>query len=355
MVHLYVVHLYRKQEMETYLYEHSDGKTVRCNVCSHRCLIRDGARGICNVRENRAGLLENLVYGKIIARHVDPIEKKPLFHFLPGSLSYSIATVGCNFLCRFCQNADIAQMPSDRNGLIMGDMTVPEEIVRAAQAANCQSISYTYTEPTVFFEFALDTAKLARENGIRNVFVTNGYMTPETLHKLSPYLDAANVDLKAFSDEFYKKFCGARLGPVKETLKLMKSLGILVEITTLLIPGLNDDKTELAQSAAFIADSLGVETPWHISRFHPAYRLTDRGATPVQSLTAAREIGIGAGLRYVYIGNVPGENGEHTFCCNCGKTLIERRGFSIRKNLIKNGQCSYCGTKIEGVRMSEKG
>jgi pyruvate formate lyase activating enzyme len=246
-------------------------------------------------------------------------------------------------------------MPSDRNGLIMGDMTVPEEIVRAAQAANCQSISYTYTEPTVFFEFALDTAKLARENGIRNVFVTNGYMTPETLHKLSPYLDAANVDLKAFSDEFYKKFCGARLGPVKETLKLMKSLGILVEITTLLIPGLNDDKTELAQSAAFIADSLGVETPWHISRFHPAYRLTDRGATPVQSLTAAREIGIGAGLRYVYIGNVPGENGEHTFCCNCGKTLIERRGFSIRKNLIKNGQCSYCGTKIEGVRMSEKG
>jgi len=231
----------------------------------------------------------------------------------------------------------------------MGNAAIPEAVVRAALEGNCKSIAYTYTEPTVYFEFAFNCAKIAREKGILNVFVTNGYMSPEALQKISPYLDAANVDLKAFSDEFYKKFCGARLEPVKETLRLMKSLGILVEITTLLIPGANDDRTELEAMAKFIAEDLSIETPWHISRFHPAYRLTDRAATPVSSLTMARDIGIKAGLHYVYTGNVPGEKGEDTFCYSCGKTLIDRWGFSIRENHVRNGMCEYCGAKIDGI------
>ncbi|MDM8548645.1 AmmeMemoRadiSam system radical SAM enzyme [Desulfobacterales bacterium HSG2] len=337
--------------MEAYLYELSEDRKIRCNLCNHRCIIKEGRRGICHVRENQAGILKSLVYGKLIARHIDPIEKKPLFHLLPGSLSYSIATVGCNFKCRFCQNANIAQMPADNNGMIMGDHCIPEAIVREAEQENCQSIAYTYTEPTIYFEFAFNTAKIAHQRGIKNVFVTNGYMTPEALEMISPYLDAANVDLKAFNNDFYKKLCGAKLDPVRESLKKMKSLGIFVEITTLLIPGLNDDRAEIEQLASFISEELGPETPWHISRFHPTYHLTDRPATPVSSLIMAREVGISAGLRYVYVGNVPGEKGEDTFCYNCGRTIIDRWGFSIRKNLVKNGHCAYCGAKIDGCWM----
>ncbi len=335
--------------MEVYLYETLKDKRVKCNLCNHRCVIKDGKRGKCSVRENQEGILKTLVYGKLIAQHIDPIEKKPLFHLIPGSLSYSIATVGCNFRCLFCQNADIAQMPTDHNGMIMGDTCTPEDVVESAVKENCKSIAYTYTEPTIYFEFAYDTAKLAHEKGIQNVFVTNGYMTPEALNMINPYLDAANVDLKAFNDDFYKEYCGARLAHVKETLKLMKSLGIFVEVTTLLIPGLNDDKNELEKLALFLAESLGPETPWHISRFHPTYKLTDRSPTPVQSLIMAREIGIKTGLKYVYTGNVPGENGENTFCYNCGKILIARWGFSIKKNVIENGKCAHCGAKIHGV------
>ncbi len=335
--------------MEAYLYQPEKNKTVRCNLCNHRCIIKNGKRGICGVRENQAGILETLVYGKLIATHIDPIEKKPLFHLLPGSLSYSIATAGCNFKCPFCQNADISQMPSDRKGMIMGDFYKPEEIVAAAEKGNCASIAYTYTEPTVYFEFAYDTAKLAHEKGIRNVFVTNGYMTSETLQMISPFLDGANVDLKAFNENFYKEFCKAKLEPVKETLKLMKSLGILVEVTTLIIPGLNDDKKELENLASFLVGSIGAETPWHISRFHPTYRLTDRSSTPVETLEMAREIGIKSGLKYVYTGNVPGENGENTFCYNCGQLLIDRWGFTIRKNLIKDSRCPNCDALIDGI------
>jgi len=335
--------------LKAYLQESLKDRTVRCSLCHHRCIIKDGKRGICNVRENRNGILETLVYDKLIARHIDPIEKKPLFHVFPGSRSYSIATVGCNFKCQFCQNADIAQMPSDHNGMIMGHPCTPEEVVIAAEKGNCKSISYTYTEPTVYFEFALDTAKIAHEKGILNVFVTNGYMTNEALQMISPYLDAANVDLKAFNDEFYKKLCGAKLPNVKETLKYMKSLGIFVEITTLLIPGLNDDPRELKNLALFIAESLGTETPWHISRFHPTYKLTDYPPTPIKDLFTAREIGIQAGLKYVYTGNVPGEKGENTFCYNCKKPLIDRWGFNVINNRIKNNQCCYCGAKIDGI------
>jgi len=337
--------------MKAYLYESVEDKKVKCNLCHHRCLIKDGKRGICGVRENRKGALQTLVYEKLIARHIDPIEKKPLFHFLPGSRSYSVATVGCNFKCRFCQNADIAQMPSDRNGTILGDRTTPQKEVAAAAKAGCKSIAYTYTEPTVFFEFAHDAAKLAHGAGIKNVFVTNGYMTPEALQMISPWLDGANVDLKAFTNDFYKKMCGARLSPVLETLKGMKTQGIFMEVTTLLIPGLNDDPDELKQLAAFIADDLGIETPWHISRFHPTYRLTDRPITPARALIKAREIGIKVGLRYVYTGNVPDQDGENTFCYKCGELVIGRWGFQVGEYGIEGGCCKYCGTRINGIGM----
>jgi pyruvate formate lyase activating enzyme len=335
--------------MEAYLYEPLQEGKVKCNLCNHRCVIKDGRRGKCSVRENQGGSLQTLVYGKVIARHVDPIEKKPLFHFLPGTLSYSVATVGCNFRCKFCQNADIAQMPTDHKGVIMGDAVSPEEVVGAAEKSGCRSISYTYTEPTVFFEFAYDTAKIAHERGIRNVFVTNGYMTAEALEMINPYLDSANVDLKAFRDRYYKDLCGARLAHVQETLRRMKALGIFIEVTTLIVTGLNDDRAELAELAAFIANDLGIDTPWHISRFHPTYQLTDRSATPVKTLKEAREIGLAAGLKYVYTGNVPGNAGENTFCPGCGEIVIERWGFQVGNLRIKDGRCTLCGAVIEGV------
>jgi pyruvate formate lyase activating enzyme len=335
--------------MEAYLYESLDENMVKCNLCSHRCVIKDGRRGICGVRENRAGTLNTLVYGNLIARHIDPIEKKPLFHFLPGTLSYSIATVGCNFRCRFCQNADIAQMPADRKGTVIGDFSTPEEVVHAAEQGGCKSIAYTYTEPTVFFEFAYETARLAHARGIRNVFVTNGYMTSEALEMISLFLDAANVDLKAFTDKYYKELCSARLKHVQATLKLMKSYNIFLEVTTLIVPGLNDSPSELKDLAVFIAEVLGPETPWHISRFHPTYKLTDRPPTPVKTIAEARQLGLNAGLKYVYTGNVPGDPGENTFCYICGETVIERRGFQVGKVRIKKGKCVKCGAGIDGV------
>ena len=337
--------------MEAWLYEPYKEKSVRCFLCRHRCIIKPGERGICGVRENNDGVLNTLVYGRVIASHIDPIEKKPLFHMMPGSLSFSIATVGCNFKCQFCQNADIAQMPKDQNRKIVGNPVKPEDVISAALNGHCASIAYTYTEPTVYFEFACDTAKIAKAEGLKNVFVTNGYMSPEALNMVSPHLDAANVDLKAFNNDFYRSYCGAKLEPVKETLKLMKELGILVEVTTLLIPGLNDNPEELNRLAGFIHGELGPETPWHISRFHPTYRMTDRSPTPVETIVMARDIGVKAGLRYVYVGNVPGENGENTFCYNCGNLLIHRWGFSIRKNSIENGKCPHCGAKIDGIGM----
>ena len=335
--------------MEAFLYETLEDKKVRCNLCSHRCVIKAGRKGICAVRENRAGVLHTLVFGKLIARHIDPIEKKPLYHFYPGSRSYSMATVGCNFKCRFCQNADIAQMPADHRGLIVGETATAENEVAAAIKGKCKSIAYTYTEPTIFFEFAYETAKLASERGLKNVFVTNGYMTAEALDMIAPFLDAANVDLKAFTDGYYKKQCGARLAYVQDTLRQMKARGIFVEVTTLIVPGLNDDPQELAQLAAFIVDELGPDTPWHISRFHPTYKLTDRPPTPVETLKKAYAIGRKFGLKYVYTGNVPGEESEHTYCPGCDEKIIDRRGFRIANYHIMAGKCAFCQTVIDGV------
>jgi pyruvate formate lyase activating enzyme len=333
---------------EAWLYERLDEGRVRCHLCAHRCVIADGKRGICSVRENTSGALYSLVYGKPISQAVDPIEKKPLFHFYPGSTSYSIATVGCNFRCRFCQNADISQMPRD-GGRIEGGSVSPEQVVANARKSGCRSISYTYTEPTIFFEYARDIAVLAHEAGLANAYVTNGYMTGEMLEAFYPYLDAANVDLKAFRDAFYREQCGARLEPVLRSLRLMKQMGIWVEVTTLIIPGLNDDRGELRELAQFVAGELGVGTPWHVSRFHPTYRLTDRGSTPVQTLEEAWSIGKDAGLRYVYVGNAWGAQGESTACYNCGKRIIGRVGFSVRDRHVRDGKCEFCGAMIDGI------
>ena len=335
--------------MEAFLYESLEGGAVRCNLCAHRCKIQPEKRGICGVRENVDGALHTRVYGRLIARGIDPVEKKPLHHLLPGTLSYSVATVGCNFQCRFCQNADIAQMPADRKGHIMGAPISPADVVAQAGRGRCASIAYTYTEPTVFFEFAHDTAKLARENGLRNVWVSNGYLTPEALEMIGPFLDGANIDLKSFSDEFYKTICGARLEPVLNTLRGMVARNILVEVTTLIVPDLNDDPEELRRLAGFIAEELSPDTPWHISRFHPTYKLTDRPPTPVETLQKAYDIGKAAGLRYVYMGNVTGRGGEDTDCPDCGETVIRRRGFAVTENRLAGGKCPDCGAAVHGV------
>ena len=324
-------------------------RTSYCHLCAHRCVIGPNKSGLCGVRVNRNGILETLVYGRLVAQSVDPIEKKPLHHFYPGSRSYSIATVGCNFSCQFCQNADIAQMPHHQNGKILGNTVAPQAVVAAAEQTHCQSIAYTYTEPTVFFEYTLDTARLAHDRKIQNVYVSNGYMGEEALETIAPFLDAANVDLKSFSDSFYKKYCGATLIPVLDTLKKMKQLGIWLEVTTLVIPGINDTPEELRALAQFIADELGPETPWHISRFHPTHRMIDRPVTPLQTLTTTRNIGQAAGLHYVYLGNVSIRDGGNTDCPSCKKTVIERRGFQIAEVNITNKGCKYCGTPIDGI------
>lgn len=290
-----------------------------------------------------------LAFDKVIATSVDPIEKKPIYHLNPGSYSYSIATPGCNFRCDFCQNSDIAQMPSDRNGLIQGRNIPPERIVAEALKTGCDSISYTYTEPTVFFELTFETARLAKEKGLFNIYVSNGFMSRQVLESMTGLLDAANVDLKAFDPGFYETYCGAKLKPVLENLKYMKQLGVLLEITTLLIPGLNDDDEQLNNLAGFIANELGEETPWHISRFHPSYRMTDRNVTPVSSLEKAWEAGKKAGLKNVYIGNLPGHDGENTYCRSCNKLLVERHGYRIKNNLIGKNQCPECRNEIYGI------
>jgi pyruvate formate lyase activating enzyme len=268
---------------EAMLYEKIEKSRVRCHLCAHRCVIAEGKLGVCRVRRNVNGTLHTLVYGRTISQHVDPVEKKPLYHFYPGSRSYSIATPGCNFRCPWCQNANIAHMPRER-GLIAGYEATPEEIVADARATDSRSIAYTYTEPTIFFEYAYDTARLAHAAGIANVYVTNGYMTTDMLETFHPYLDAANVDLKAFRKKTYNRYVGAGLGPVLDSMKTMKQLGVWLEVTTLVIPGLNDDPAELRDAAGFIAQELGPGTPWHLSRFFPTYQMTDRPPTPVETL-----------------------------------------------------------------------
>jgi len=332
---------------EALLYEKLEDKKVKCHLCNHYCIIPDGKRGVCQVRENRGGILYSLVYEKLIAANVDPVEKKPFFHFLPGSLSFSIATVGCNFRCKHCQNWSISQMPRDK-GEIQGERVPPERIVMEALRTGCESISYTYTEPTVFFEYAYETSKLAKEKGLKNLFVTNGYMSKETLQLIAPYLDGANVDLKSANEAFYKEICGASLHPVLENIQTMRKLGIWVEVTTLVIPTLNDSEEELRTIARLLRE-IEPSIPWHVTAFHPNYKLLHLPPTARSVLKRAREIGLSEGLKYVYSGNIPGDEGENTYCWNCHKILIRRWGFKVLENHIKEGKCPHCGAKIEGV------
>lgn len=328
-------------------YELRDSRKVCCGLCRFNCLINEGDRGICNIRENRSGTLYSLNYGMLCAEHVDPIEKKPLFHVLPGSKSYSIASAGCNFHCHHCQNYTISQVA--KNSPIQGVERTPQEIVRSAVAGNCSSISYTYTEPTVFFEFAFDTARLAREAGLKNIFVTNGYINRDALAMIAPYLDAANIDLKGFTEGFYRDVVHARLPEVLDSIIEYRRQEVWVELTTLVIPGLNDSDSELQNIAEFIVTNLGIDTPWHVSQFYPTYKLIDHLRTPVSTLRRAREIGLAAGLRFVYEGNVPGEGGEDTRCPSCSSLLIKRCGYVIKTDRISDGSCPDCGAALAGV------
>jgi pyruvate formate lyase activating enzyme len=330
---------------EAMFYTTLDGNKVKCFLCAHQCIIVRGKRGLCSVRENMDGKLYSLVYGKIISMNVDPIEKKPLFHFCPSSVSLSVATVGCNFKCRHCQNYELAQYPKSHDD-ISGHNVSPEQIVDAAESAECKSISYTYTEPTIFFEFAYDCAQRAHERGIKNVFVSNGYTSPEAATAIAPFLDGNNIDLKG-DDQFYKKICGARLQPVLDTIRLMKKLGVWVEITTLIIPSYNDSEECLNSIIDFIL-SVDNAMPWHVSQFYPTYKLLDQPRTSLETMRRAREMGLKKGLKYVYEGNVPGEGFENTYCPECGELLIKRFGYNTSSKII-SGNCLKCLAIIEGV------
>jgi len=329
---------------EALLYEKLDNHRVRCQLCHHFCLIQEGKRGVCRVRQNINGVLYTLVYGKVIAAHIDPVEKKPLFHFFPGSFAYSIATLGCNFHCQWCQNWEISQAFPEKGGEEIG----AQEIVALAQEGGCRSIAYTYTEPTIFFEYSYDIARLAKRAGMRNLYISNGYMSRRMLEMLSPYLDAVNIDLKSLREEVYTHYIGGHLQPVLENLRQMRKMGIWVEVTTLIISGINDTSEELREIARFIVNELGEDTPWHLSRFFPAYKM-NREITPLSSLERAREIGLELGLRYVYEGNIPDDEAVNTYCPNCQRLLIRRQGFSVIENLIHRSECPYCHFKIAGV------
>jgi len=331
---------------EAILYDRLNDGRVRCRVCAHRCTIERGERGICSVRENVDGRLVSLVYGRLIARDVDPIEKKPLYHFYPGTRAYSIATVGCNFTCKNCQNAYISQYPRDHGGRIVGDPTGPDEVVADAVRNGCHSIAYTYTEPTVAVEFVLDCMRAAEKVGIDNVWVSNGYFTAETAEAILPYLDAINVDLKGITNEVYHEISGGNVRPVLDTIERLHGAGVWVEVTTLVIPGFNDTDDELRWTAEAIR-GVSQEIPWHLSRFFPAYRLVDRAPTPIETLERACEIGREVGLEYIYLGNVPGE-GEETVCPACGARLISRSGYRVREVRAKGGICPDCSTPLAG-------
>jgi pyruvate formate lyase activating enzyme len=340
-----------KNLKEAVLWDVGEERRVRCKLCAHRCLIGEGKLGRCAVRKNIDGVLYSLSYDKVCSANPDPIEKKPLFHFQPGSSSFSIATPGCNFQCIFCQNWQISQEAIEY-GRIDGQAISPEKIVEAAIRSDCKSIAYTYTEPTIFMELCADCGRLGKEKGLANVFVSNGYETKEAIDFAKEWLDGINIDLKSFNDDYYKRLCKARLQPVLDTISyIAKETDIWMEITTLIVPGENDSEDELKKLAEFIVNEAGADVPWHISRFYPQYQMDDRGATPIEMLERAEQIGKEAGLHYVYLGNVPGSKGESTFCYSCNSVLIERVGYRIGAYNIKNGCCPDCEAKIAGFEI----
>lgn len=331
---------------EARYYKALDDNEVWCQLCPNECIISHGERGDCDVRENRNGVLYSLVYGKPCTWHADPIEKKPLFHFLPGTLAYSIATAGCNIECKFCQNWQIAQSkPEDIRQLDMP----PEEVARNAKSYGCKSIAYTYSEPVIFQEYMIDSAKAGTEKGVRSVMISNGFINEKPMKEVCANLDAVKIDLKAFSNEYYKDICRGELQPVLNTLKLLKQEDVWFEIVYLMVPTLNDDKEELTKMCDWIVENLGEDVPLHFSRFHPQYKLKNLPATPKKTLNMAYEVAQNAGLNYVYVGNVPGHKGESTFCPNCGKAVIKRIGFRVVENNLNDGKCKFCDTEIAGI------
>lgn len=335
---------------EAQFYTTKDKKIVKCTLCSHFCEIANKKAGICHTRVNEDGKLFTLGYGFPAAINVDPIEKKPLFHFSPGSHSLSFGTYGCNFECQNCQNWDISQLKLTRKKVADLDFVRPEKIVENAIGDDCASISYTYNEPTIFAEYATDVMKLAHENGLKNVWVSNGYMSPECLDKILPYLDAINVDLKSFDPDFYKSNCNARLEPILENLKRLKNEQVHLEITTLLIPSLSADIEMLELMADFIASELDVDTPWHLSKFSPeiSWKLKNLDSTGDDIIYEAYEIGKSAGLKYVYVGSIPGDQKENTYCSKCGELAIRRMGYHIER-LDAQGACAYCDKSLDIV------
>jgi len=334
------------QRREAMYYEALDRKAVRCTLCPKSCWVGNHGRGYCEVRENVDGIYYTLVFGNPCAVHIDPIEKKPLFHFLPSTGALSLATAGCNIECKYCQNWHISQVtPEDTYNYDLP----PRSVAELAEKEECASIAYTYTEPMVFYEYVLETSKLARKKGIRNVLVTNGFINPEPLEELCDYTDAANVDLKGFTEDFYNSMCAATLKDVLRSLKIYRERGVHLEITNLLIPKKNDDMQLIREMCTWIRNELGEGIPLHFSRFYPMYKLRNLHLTPVETLESARDVALETGLRYVYIGNVPGHSGENTYCPSCGSLAVGRTGFLVYECNLNHGRCTSCNHPIPGV------
>jgi len=336
----------RVSDHEALAYEKLDDGQVVCLLCPHQCTVPDGGRGLCGVRENQGGVYKTLVYGRVCAAHVDPIEKKPLFHFLPGTRAYSIATAGCNVECQFCQNWQISQTrPED----IRSQDMPPATVIEQARRHDCKTIAYTYSEPTVFYEYVLDTARASKEAGVHSVTISNGFIQADPMKRLCEVLSAVKIDLKAFTEEFYRRYVRGRLRPVLDTLELLKAQGMHFELVTLLIPGLNDSEDEVRQMSRWVVKNLGVDVPMHFTRFHPAYKMTNLSQTPPSTLVRAREIAVSEGVHYAYVGNLPGHKYENTYCHACGKRIVERYSMYVGEVGIKDGKCAHCGAPIPGV------
>lgn len=337
---------------EAMLYERLEDSKVRCRVCAHECEVAEGRFGVCRTRRNVGGRLFTLIYGRVSSEHADPIEKKPLYHFYPGSYVYSLGTISCNFKCLHCQNFTISKLTAeDVEARRYTFELSPAEAVRRAVATGCRGIAWTYNEPTIWFEYTYDCAQAAKREGLYTVYVTNGYMSEEALEKISPFLDAANVDVKAFSNDFYRKICGARLEPVLETCERMHKKGIHIELTYLVIPRHNDDDEQFSDFAAWVV-SLDASIPVHFSRFYPCYKLLDVPPTGVVTLERAHDIAKRKGVEFVYLGNVPGHDYENTYCPDCGTLLVERYGYNTRVKFdIEGGKakCPECGREIKMV------
>ena len=323
-----------------------DGGEIQCDLCPRHCRVSKGKRGSCRVRENRDGKYFSLVYGAPCAVHVDPIEKKPFFHVLPATHSFSLATAGCNLQCKFCQNWEISQASPEE---VYSYDVPPDLAVKKAKEVGAHSIAYTYVEPTIFYEYMLDTGLLAKKAGLLNVCHSNGFINPEPLRNLCKVMDAANIDLKGFTETFYRDLCNGELSPVLETLKMLKKEKVHIEITHLVIPTMNDEMSVVREMCLWIKKELGPDTPIHFSRFYPLYKLRSLPPTPVSTLDKVRAVALSAGLEYVYVGNIPGHEGEHTFCPKCKKRVIQRTGYMVGETHLKGGKCGYCGKPIPGI------